>query len=93
MESEVLSREWGDRLVRAFQESALPPRSVSTKRVEELLEALKQTLGPVQAVPSVIVPQELNFLINPALPRFAELKWSTQEPFRFDPRTISPSFR
>ena len=38
------------------------------------------------AVPSAVVPEELNYLLNPAHPRFAELALSPGEPFSFDPR-------
>lgn len=42
------------------------------------------------AVPSVIVPQELNYLINPAHPRFAALTIdSSLEPFAFDARLFA----
>ena len=37
-------------------------------------------------VPSVIVPQERNVLINPSHPQMAQVKISSMQPFRFDPR-------
>jgi hypothetical protein len=38
-------------------------------------------------VPSTLVPQQSNFLVNPEHPGFEGLKTSmTVEPFRFDPR-------
>lgn len=36
-------------------------------------------------VPSVIIPKESNFLINPSHPEFASLKTGSPEPFEFDP--------
>jgi RES domain-containing protein len=38
------------------------------------------------AVPSAVVPQELNVLLNPAHPRFGELTMSGPQAFSFDPR-------
>ena len=37
-------------------------------------------------VPSAIVPQEWNYLINPAHPDFSSIKLIKTEPFVFDPR-------
>jgi RES domain-containing protein len=37
-------------------------------------------------VPSVIVPQEFNILLNPKHPAYGNLHWSEPLPFRFDPR-------
>lgn len=39
----------------------------------------------VLKVPSVIIPSESNFLINPAHPDFASLRIDPPEPFVFDP--------
>ena len=38
------------------------------------------------SVPSVIVPEERNYLLNPAHPRFSELDIEEPLPFRFDAR-------
>ncbi|MEH0198308.1 RES family NAD+ phosphorylase [Caulobacter sp. CCNWLY153] len=37
-------------------------------------------------VPSQVVPQEINTLINPRHPAFAGVRVEREEPFRFDPR-------
>ena len=37
-------------------------------------------------VPSVVVPGEFNYLLNPAHPKFAKVKIGKPEPFLFDPR-------
>ncbi len=42
------------------------------------------------AVPSVIVLQEQNYLLNPAHPQFAKLETGEAQPFRFDERLADP---
>ena len=38
------------------------------------------------AVPSVVLPNSLNILLNPIHPRAVELRMMARKPFRFDPR-------
>jgi RES domain-containing protein len=45
----------------------------------------------VLQVPSVIVPSESNFLVNPLHPDYAKLKIGNPVPFKFDPRLTSDS--
>jgi RES domain-containing protein len=40
----------------------------------------------ILAVPSVLIPEETNFLINPTHPDFARIEFSPATPFDFDPR-------
>jgi RES domain-containing protein len=40
----------------------------------------------VLAVPSAIIPQELNYLLNPLHPHFKRIQTGRPEPFSFDPR-------
>ena len=42
--------------------------------------------APVLRVPSVIVPSESNFILNPAHPKFGRIKIGPAKPFRLDPR-------
>ena len=102
MESEELAREWGDRIIGAYRDPSAGQtwrlsqegwRAAHPGDLETPKEAWSQTGPPVQAVPSIIIPPELNFLINTSHPRSEELEWSSPEPFQFDPRAISPSFR
>jgi hypothetical protein len=37
-------------------------------------------------VPSVVIPEELNVLLNPNHTGYHDLVWSEPRPFRFDPR-------
>jgi len=40
------------------------------------------------AVPSAIVPEELNYLLNPVHPAFIQLKFGRPVPFVLDPRLV-----
>jgi len=40
------------------------------------------------AVPSTIVPEELNYLLNPAHPAFGRLRFGRSIPFLLDPRLV-----
>ena len=40
----------------------------------------------VLAVPSVIIPQDFNYLLNPLHPAFKRMRLGRPEPFYFDPR-------
>jgi RES domain-containing protein len=37
-------------------------------------------------VPSVVIPEEFNVLLNPNHPEYSAVVWSEPRPFRFDPR-------
>ena len=41
---------------------------------------------PILAVPSAVVPQERNYLLNPAHPRFREIRIGKPEPLSLDTR-------
>jgi RES domain-containing protein len=47
---------------------------------------LSRASAPALQVPSVVIPSESNFLLNPAHPQFAKLRLGKPVPFRFDPR-------
>ncbi|MFU2209004.1 RES family NAD+ phosphorylase [Solidesulfovibrio sp. C21] len=49
---------------------------------------ISQGRTPVLAVPSVVIPQETNYLINPNHPDFASISASAPRPFPFDARLI-----
>jgi len=79
-------------LVEVFPRKALPrkwrvePPPPSTKAVGDLwvLEARSVVL----ALPSVIIPEEFNFLLNPAHPDFKKIYIGKPERFAFDPRLL-----
>ncbi|MBX9580323.1 MAG: RES family NAD+ phosphorylase [Gemmataceae bacterium] len=41
---------------------------------------------PALRIPSAVVPDGFNYLLNPLHPRFAEVRIGQPQPFRFDPR-------
>ncbi len=41
------------------------------------------------AVPSVIILEELNFLLHPAHPDFKKIRVGQPQPFAFDPRLVA----
>jgi RES domain-containing protein len=43
----------------------------------------------VLAVPSAIIPEEINYVLNPAHPDFVKISISKPAPFAFDPRLAS----
>ena len=60
------------------------PPPPSTKAIGDLWVAQGGSL--VLRVPSVIVPTESNYILNPAHPAFADLTIGEPMPFPFDPR-------
>jgi RES domain-containing protein len=75
IESDVLAREYGDLWVKSGLVHAFR------------FEAAMKT-HPVLTVSSVVIPQEMNYLINPAHAEFAHLRWAAPQPFQFDPRLL-----
>ena len=54
------------------------------------MEWLANRNSVVLSVPSVIIPTERNFLINPEHPRFDQVKLCGVTPFFFDPGFLAP---
>jgi len=54
---------------------------------------LKARSSPVLQVPSIMIPEESNFLLNPEHPRAEEVKIGDARPFTFDPRFLNPPVR
>lgn len=78
---------------------ALPPESLPLNWRLEPPAKSTQALGdawvrsgrsPVLAAPSVIVPEETNFLLNPMHARFQELKRNPPVDYALDPRLLAP---
>jgi RES domain-containing protein len=51
----------------------------------------KSQRGLLLRVPSVIVPEEDNLIINPAHPRAEDVRIASERPFTFDPRLLGRS--
>jgi RES domain-containing protein len=49
---------------------------------------LREGLKPVLKVPSALIPEESNYLLNPAHPKFSQIEIGEPEGFAFDPRLI-----
>lgn len=54
---------------------------------------LRESRTAVLSIPSVVIPHERNFALNPKHPDFAKLAISRPEPFSFDPRMWKRSQR
>ncbi len=85
-----------DDLVQRLDPADLPadwrrdPPPPATRRIGDQWLAGGQALA--LQVPSTVVPQQHNLLLNPRHPAFAALVEGVQvEPFRFDPRLAGPS--
>ena len=67
--------------------NALPPEAAS-QRFGTQWVAEKRSL--VLYVPSVIVPEEFNAVLNPSHPEFADVKMTVTRSFHYDPRLFAP---
>jgi RES domain-containing protein len=62
------------------------PPSTTSQRLGDGWVA--QGASPLLRVPSVIVPQESNFLLNPRHPHFSKVRVGEPEPLKVDPRLM-----
>lgn len=81
-----------DTLVETTPLKALPvdwrvePPPPTTKRLGDAW--VRAGHSAILALPSVIIPGELNYLLNPAHPDFKEIVIGRRQPFTFDPRLL-----
>jgi RES domain-containing protein len=72
------------------EESALPRNWRKYPAPEALAEIgtrwAEERKTPILALPSAVVPQERNYLLNPAHPRFREIRIGKPEPLSLDSR-------
>ncbi|MGE5113426.1 MAG: RES family NAD+ phosphorylase, partial [Acidobacteriaceae bacterium] len=79
-------------LVRTIQRSSLPrnwcadPSPAELKQVGD--EWIRSAECPVLRVPSALLPEEHNFLLNTGHADFGRLTFGEPVPFRFDPSLI-----
>lgn len=82
-------------LVRTIEQSSLPqnwradPSPPELKRVGD--EWIRRAECPVLRVPSALLPDEHNFLLNTQHEDFGRLNFGEPVPFRFDPSLIKSS--
>ncbi|MEI6396095.1 MAG: RES family NAD+ phosphorylase [Verrucomicrobiota bacterium] len=85
--------QFDDALVEIVRGKALPPDwqteppPPSTKAMGDAWA--RAARSAVLALPSVIIPGELNYLLNPAHPDFKTISLGKPEPFAFDPRLLA----
>jgi RES domain-containing protein len=76
--------------IRTIEETDLPANwsgPVATKKTKEIGTGwAKSGATAVLSVPSVVVPNERNYLLNPAHPDFSKIRFSAPKPFVFDKR-------
>jgi RES domain-containing protein len=84
--------EFPDELVEHLPFKMLPddwqiePPTYSTRRIGS--EWIHKSRSAILAVPSAIVPEELNYLLNPAHPEFAKIHIGKPTNFAFDARLL-----
>ena len=85
--------EFGDALVERWPLDRLPPRwreEMPARATRLLGDAwLRENRSAVLAVPSVIIPEELNYLLNPGHPDFKRIAIGKPTLFTFDPRLLT----
>lgn len=82
---------------RVLTPAQLPPdwRSIPGPESLKALGTLwaRDAREAVLVVPSAIIPEEVNLLLNPEHPDFARLTARPPAPFAFDPRLYAPALR
>jgi len=63
------------------------PPPLATKRIGD--QWVKEATSAVLAVPSTIIPEELNYLLNPGHRDFAKIRFGKPQDFSFDPRLLA----
>jgi RES domain-containing protein len=84
-----------DLKIEVVDSSALPrnwtqtPSPMSLQRIGT--EWLRSQKSVVLQVPSAVVPDEFNYILNPIHPDFGNIEIGKLRPFRFDRRLVSPT--
>jgi RES domain-containing protein len=80
--------------MQTVEESDLPANwssPIPSKKTQDLgTDWVRSRATAVLSVPSVIIPSERNYLLNPAHPDFARIRFFLPQPFRFD-RRLKPA--
>jgi RES domain-containing protein len=88
----MIQAEFEEKLVETVEVRQLPKRW-KDKAHQEALQALgskwlSELRSSILRVPSIIIPEEYNYLINPLHPSFVTIKVSEASPFWLDPRLV-----
>jgi RES domain-containing protein len=81
-----------ERLIEELPSSSLPadwdlePPTDSTKSIGDAW--VSAASSPVLSVPSVLVPEERNYILNPGHDLFAKIQFGSPAPCKFDPRLL-----
>ena len=84
--------EFDDEMIEHFPAHDLPahwriePPGGDTMKIGDAWVAAVRS--PILAVPSTIIPEEINYLLNPAHPDFADIQIGPATGFAFDPRLL-----
>jgi RES domain-containing protein len=82
--------EWDEAQMEVLSAKKLPPDWRASPPGPATMQLgdqwVAETRSPVLAVPSAIVPAERNFLLNPAHPKFGQLRLHKPVAFTFDHR-------
>jgi RES domain-containing protein len=76
---------------KAILESEVLSRELGDNWIGRLY--LDEIFFAAMQVPSAVIPQEWNYLIDPGASTFGSIHWSVQQPFRIDPRLIDANLR
>ena len=88
----LFSASFDERLLEELPAVSLPqdwdlePPADSTKSIGDAW--VSAASSPVLSVPSVIVPEERNYILNPGHDRFSEIQFGSPIPCKFDPRLL-----
>lgn len=89
----ILRIEFGEGLVERLEPVALPsdwkmePPPLSTRQLGD--DWARSSRSAILAVPSVIIPDETNYLLNPTHPDFRKIAIGQPADFAFDPRLLT----
>ena len=85
--------EWDEELMQRLPPTALPPNWRGEPPADGLRALgdawVRESRSAILGVPSVIIPEELNFLLNPAHPDFKNIRLGKPQPFALDPRLVA----
>jgi RES domain-containing protein len=90
---QVFRIEFSEKFVEHLPSARLPrdwqvePPPASAKQLGDAW--VRQSRSAVLALPSIIIPDELNYLLNPAHPDSKHIIIGKPAPFAFDPRLLT----